>query len=145
MENELRRHHPQRMSLTGRISRGNLTRWIRDFYKGELAVAVADGLRSAGSPLTAEDLKRTRARIEDPLRIGYREGTLVSTCPPTQGLTTLQIMGLLDRLNIRQVPEGSADYWSRILRSQGTQSGRSISLAGLRCDCIRASLKNLMI
>jgi len=89
----------------------------RDFYEGELAVAVADGLRSAGSPLTAGDLKRTRARIEDPLRIGYREGTLVSTRPPTQGLTTLQIMGLLDRLNVRQVPEGSADYYHLLVEA----------------------------
>jgi oxamate amidohydrolase len=89
----------------------------RDFYEGELAAIVADGLARAGSPLTAEDLRRTRAREEEPLRISYRGGTLVSNRPPTQGLTTLQIMGLLEAFDLRQIAEGGADYYHLLVEA----------------------------
>jgi len=89
----------------------------RDFYEGELAASIAGGLKMAGSPLTADDLKRTRARIEDPLQIPYREEVLMTHRPPTQGLTTLQIMGILDRFDMRQIPEGSADYFHLLVEA----------------------------
>ncbi|APW39421.1 gamma-glutamyltransferase [Rhodoferax koreense] len=83
----------------------------RDFYEGRLAAAIARGLAQAGSPLTAADLAATRARIEAPLRVPYRGGELVAHQPPTQGVTTLEIMGILDRFDLRAVPEGSADHF----------------------------------
>jgi gamma-glutamyltranspeptidase/glutathione hydrolase len=89
----------------------------RDFYEGELAAAIADGLKMAGSPLSADDLKQTHARIEDPLQIPYREGVLMTTPAPTQGLTTLQIMGILDRFDLRQIPEGSAEYFHLLVEA----------------------------
>lgn len=49
----------------------------RDFYEGKLAERIAAGLKKIGSPLTAEDLARCRARDEAPLRVGYRDGELI--------------------------------------------------------------------
>src|SRR5690606_17084216 len=43
-------------------------RGYRDFYEGKLAQRIAQGLKNAGSPLTASDLAKTQARIEPPLR-----------------------------------------------------------------------------
>ncbi|APW43993.1 gamma-glutamyltransferase [Rhodoferax saidenbachensis] len=83
----------------------------RDFYEGQLAARIAQGLADAGSPLTAADLARTRARIEAPLRVAYRGGTLLAHRPPTQGITTLEIMGILERFDMRSIAEGSADYY----------------------------------
>ncbi|MFX5530114.1 gamma-glutamyltransferase, partial [Acinetobacter baumannii] len=83
----------------------------REFYEGELADRIARGLREAGSPLRAADLAATRAREESPLTVPYRGGELVSLRPPTQGVTTLQIMGILDRFDVAAVAEGSADYY----------------------------------
>jgi gamma-glutamyltranspeptidase len=83
----------------------------RDFYEGKLAAVLARGLKDAGSPLTASDLAATRARIEPPLRVGYRDGTLIAHQPPTQGITTLEIMGILDRFDLKKFPEGSADHY----------------------------------
>lgn len=89
----------------------------RDFYEGELARRIARGLEKAGSPLTADDLARCRARNESALRVPYRGGELVSLRPPTQGLTTLEIMGVLDRFDLASTPEGSADYYHLLVEA----------------------------
>lgn len=86
-------------------------RGYRDFYEGKLAQRIAAGLKEAGSPITASDLAGTQARIEPPLRVAYRDGVLLAHQPPTQGITTLEIMGILDRFELNKIPEGSADYY----------------------------------
>lgn len=89
----------------------------RDFYEGQLAARLARGLRAAGSPLTGADLARTRARIETPLALPYRDGTLLAHRPPTQGVTTLEIMGLLARYDLSTVTEGSADHYHLLVEA----------------------------
>jgi gamma-glutamyltranspeptidase/glutathione hydrolase len=89
----------------------------REFYEGELAQRIARGLNEAGSPLSASDLTRTYARDETPLRVAYRGGELASLRPPTQGVTTLQIMGTLDRFDLRSIAEGSADYYHLLVEA----------------------------
>jgi gamma-glutamyltranspeptidase/glutathione hydrolase len=89
----------------------------REFYEGELAERIARGLREAGSPLSSSDLARTQARDEAPLRVAYRGGELVSMRPPTQGVTTLQIMGILDRFEVERIAEGSADYYHLLVEA----------------------------
>lgn len=92
-------------------------RGYRDFYEGRLAQRLAQGLREAGSPLTASDLAATRARIEPPLAQAYRGGMLLAHQPPTQGVTTLEIMGILERFDVGSVPEGSADYYHLLVEA----------------------------
>lgn len=89
----------------------------RDFYEGSLATRLTQGLAKAGSPLTAMDLALTRARVEEPLQLSYRGGTLVAHRPPTQGITTLQIMGILERFDLRAIPEGSAAYYHLLVEA----------------------------
>lgn len=88
-----------------------------EFYRGELAERMARGLQQAGSPLRSSDLARTRARDEAPLRVAYRGGELVSLRPPTQGVTTLQIMGILERFELASIAEGSADYYHLLVEA----------------------------
>ena len=83
----------------------------RDFYEGELAARLAKGLGEAGSPLTAQDLRATRALLEEPVALDYRGLTLLAPPPPTQGITTLAIMGILSRFDLAAVEEGSPDYY----------------------------------
>lgn len=83
----------------------------REFYEGDLAGRIAAGLKQVGSPLRAEDLSRAQAREEVPLRVAYRDGELLGLRPPTQGVTTLEIMGILNRFDLKSMPEGSADYY----------------------------------
>ena len=89
----------------------------RGFYEGRLGQRIAAGLKEAGSPLTQADLARTAAREGPPLRVGYRDGELLGLAPPTQGITTLEIMGILDRFKLSSVAEGSADYYHLLVEA----------------------------
>ena len=89
----------------------------RDFYEGTLAKRIAKGLSEAGSPLTTDDLGKTAARTEPPLTVSYRGGTLVSQQPPTQGVTALEIMGILDKFDFSKIIEGSADYYHLLVEA----------------------------
>jgi gamma-glutamyltranspeptidase len=83
----------------------------REFYEGALARRIAQGLKKAGSPLTEADLAATRTRIVEPLRLAYGETTLLAPPPPTQGVTTLGIMGVLNQLSMAgKAPENPAFY-----------------------------------
>ena len=106
-------HQPQlAQTLETLAERGH-----RDFYEGRLAQRLAQGLRDAGSALTAADLARTRARVEPPLAQPYRGGLLLAHQPPTQGVTTLEIMGILERFDLASVREGSADYYHLLVEA----------------------------
>lgn len=74
----------------------------RSFYEGPLSEAIADGLAKVGSPLTAADLAATRTREVDPLALDYRGTLLLAPPPPTQGCSTLAIMGILSRFDLAQ-------------------------------------------
>ena len=71
---------------------------LHDFYEGELAETIAKELERAGSPVTGEDLRKHRAVRVQPLSIGLRGATVYNLPPPTQGLASLIILGLFDRL-----------------------------------------------
>ncbi|MDQ7968855.1 MAG: gamma-glutamyltransferase [Oxalicibacterium faecigallinarum] len=92
-------------------------RGYRDFYEGQLAERIARGLREAGSPITASDLAKTQARVEAPLQVAYRDGFLLANQPPTQGMTTLEIMGILNQFDLRKMREGSADYYHLLVEA----------------------------
>ncbi len=89
----------------------------RDFYDGQLARQLAHGLALAGSALTQDDLAATRARIEEPLSMSYRGGNLIAHRPPTQGITTLQIMGILEQFDVKSIQEGSAAYYHLLVEA----------------------------
>ncbi len=71
---------------------------LEDFYQGELAAAVAADLARAGAPVTLEDLAAHRAVEVEPLSVKLRHATLYNMPPPCQGLASLIILALFDRL-----------------------------------------------
>ncbi len=77
---------------------------LEDFYTGELAAALGEGFEKAGMPLTRDDLAAHEAIEPDPLSIGISTGTLYNMPPPTQGLTSMMILGAYDRM-----PAGEAE------------------------------------
>ncbi len=80
---------------------------LDDFYRGETARAIAADLERAGSPLAAEDLARHKALVVEPLSVRLKLGTVFNMPPPTQGLASLIILGVFERLNVRRA-EGFA-------------------------------------
>lgn len=82
-----------------------VTRGLDDFYRGELASALASEFAHLDSPLRLPDLTAHRASIVTPLSVQLRVGTAYNLPPPTQGLASLMILGIFERLNCTE-PEG---------------------------------------
>ncbi len=80
-----------------------------DFYRGALARSIGADLAAAGTPLTQDDLAAHRARRVAPLALALNSGTVYNMPPPTQGVASLMILGLIDRLGIEDAePDGFA-------------------------------------
>ena len=75
---------------------------LADFYRGDVAREVAADLDRVGSPVTRADLERAKATLAEPLSVAIDAGTLYNTPPPTQGLASLMILALFDRLGIKE-------------------------------------------
>ena len=79
------------------------------FYRGGLAAGMAVELAHAGSPLTLEDLQAHRAKLVDPLSLTCGTTRLLNMVPPSQGLVSLLILGIMDRVHgWGDDPEGAA-------------------------------------
>jgi gamma-glutamyltranspeptidase/glutathione hydrolase len=70
------------------------------FYRGGLAATISDELAALGSPLTLADFRDHAAGRPDPLSISLAGVRLFNTAPPTQGLASLLILALFERLGI---------------------------------------------
>jgi gamma-glutamyltranspeptidase/glutathione hydrolase len=73
---------------------------LDDFYRGDVGHEIAAALARIGSPVTRADIENYRARIADPLSTRISAGTLYNTPLPTQGLASLILLALYDRLKI---------------------------------------------
>src|SRR5712692_2252311 len=75
---------------------------LDDFYRGDVGREIAADLDRLGSPLTRADLERCRATLAEPLSVALESGTAFNTPPPTQGLASLMILALFERLGIKE-------------------------------------------
>src|SRR4029077_8605853 len=75
------------------------TRGVDDFYRGEIASAIANEFARLDGPVRLPDLAAHRASIVKPLSVQLHAGTVYNLPPPTQGLTSLMILGIFERLN----------------------------------------------
>jgi len=73
---------------------------FQEFYRGDVGAAIAADLERIGSPVTKADLQRFEARFRDPLKVSMKCGTVFNAPPPTQGLASLILVGLYDRLGV---------------------------------------------
>ena len=73
-----------------------------DFYRGDVAVEIAADLEAAQAPITRADLAAHEARLRAPLSLRLKGVTLFNTPPPTQGVASLIILGLFDRLGVKR-------------------------------------------
>ncbi|NKK72830.1 gamma-glutamyltransferase [Rhizobium leguminosarum bv. viciae] len=73
---------------------------LRSYYEGDVAKVHSTFLEQNGSPLRMEDFSRYAPREVTPLAIRTREGALYNMVAPTQGVASLMILGLFDRLKV---------------------------------------------
>jgi gamma-glutamyltranspeptidase/glutathione hydrolase len=71
---------------------------LDDFYRGDVGREIAADLEKIGSPVTRGDLEQYRAVLREPLAVKLKSGTVYTSQPPTQGLTTLLILGIFEQL-----------------------------------------------
>ncbi len=75
-------------------------------YRGRIGVAIAETLQAHGSSMVPEDLAAHRVAERPPLRGCYRDVEVLELPPPTQGVTALTALGILDALG--PLPAGDA-------------------------------------
>jgi len=75
---------------------------LQDFYRGDVGREIAADLEKLGSPVTRDDLRHYHASIAEPLSVQLNAGTLYNTPPPTQGLASLLILALYERMRVRE-------------------------------------------
>jgi len=75
---------------------------LRSFYDGEIAQTHADALEKHGSPLRYDDFTAYRADVVTPLTVKTSHGQLFNMVAPTQGVSSLMILALFDRLGVTQ-------------------------------------------
>jgi gamma-glutamyltranspeptidase len=73
---------------------------LDDFYRGDIGREIAADLERIGSPVTRADIAQCRASLAEPLSVTLQAGTLFNTPPPTQGLASLIILALFERLRV---------------------------------------------
>lgn len=94
--NTLRRYASLAQTLETLSIRG-----LDDYYRGEIGIAIAAEHERLGSPLRFSDLQSHHASSLSPLSSKVNGATLFNTAPPTQGLASLLILSIFDRLRIR--------------------------------------------
>lgn len=73
---------------------------LESFYRGAIAHDIAADLQAFDSPLSAHDLATHRAETSVPLSVVIQGARLYNHAPPTQGLASLLILALFDRLKV---------------------------------------------
>jgi len=92
---------------------------LDDFYRGDVARSLAEDLKAAGSPLRADDLARHRGMRRRPLSLALTAGTLYNTAPPTQGLASLILLGIFQRL---EAAEAGTAEWIHLMAEAAKQA-----------------------
>ena len=67
--------------------------------------------RRIGGWMTREDLAAHRTEFVEPLSTNYRGVDVYGLPPNSQGLSTLQILSILENFDLKTMGRGSADFW----------------------------------
>lgn len=101
---------------------------LDSLYRGAIAESIAGDLKALESPLTRADLAAHHASTVEPLSVGIGSARLFNTPPPTQGLSSLQILALFDRLHADEADgfdhvHGLVEATKRAFRVRDAQVG----------------------
>ncbi len=88
---------------------------LDDFYRGDIAASIANDLAQAQSPVSKADLEQHRALTVAPLTLRIGDHQLYNMPPPTQGLASLMLLGIFDKLGIGDVD--NFDYIHGLIES----------------------------
>lgn len=98
---------------------------LDDFYTGEIASMLAKDLASAGSPIQLSDFHSYQAQVVEPISVTTSIGKLFNLPAPTQGVASLIILALYDKLY--------AKYKNTLLASTNTE----LEMVHLLIECTK--------
>jgi len=78
---------------------------LDSFYRGPLSRTIATDLEAIGAPLTREDFEAHNPIVQAPLSVDVSGARLFNMPPPTQGLSSLMILAIFDRLGLNITEE----------------------------------------
>lgn len=80
------------------------------FYTGEIAEKIVADMRAHDGLISADDLARYAAKIEQPVISRYRDFTVTTNQPPGGGLMLAQMLNVLEHFDLRSMGHNSAEY-----------------------------------
>lgn len=87
------------------------------FYKGEIASEICSFLQDQGGFLTTEDFANHQADWGSPLEIDYREWKVIAPPPNSAGFVTLQILGMMEHMDIKNMAGDDSDLIDAFTRA----------------------------
>ncbi len=100
----------RRFKRFGQVFRHIARKGYDGFYSGKIAETIVEELNKEGSPLSVDDFERHRGDVMEPLKISYGEYDVYELPPNTQGLTTLQILRMMEKTGISKL-ERDLNWW----------------------------------
>ena len=80
------------------------------FYRGEIARAITDHIQDEGGFLAMDDYEQHSSVWVDPVSVNYRGYDVWQIPPPTQGLSVLQMLNILEGYNLGAYGFGSPEH-----------------------------------
>ena len=71
---------------------------LDDFYKGKISKKIFSDLKKTNCLLTENDFKSFNSRFVEPIHISLDDCKVYNLPPPTQGISSLLILGILNKL-----------------------------------------------
>lgn len=88
------------------------------FYEGETAAELARYASANGGFFAAADFRAQRAQWREPISTTYRGVRLYQTPPPTQGISLLQMLNLIEAYDIAGMGYLSADHVHHLVQAK---------------------------
>lgn len=96
------------------------------FYKGQVAQALVDKVRSLGGTMTMEDLANYKGEWGDPVASDYHGYTLLELPPPTQGFAANEMLNILAActgkvypgMTLASMGPRDARYWHMLIEAK---------------------------
>jgi gamma-glutamyltranspeptidase/glutathione hydrolase len=79
------------------------------YYKGPIAQTIDAYMRRIGGPLRASDLAAHKSEWVEPISVSYRGYDVWQLPPNSQGVTTLQMLGILNQFDMSGAGFGTAE------------------------------------
>ena len=87
-------------------------------YGGTLGQTVAEGLAELGGYLTPDDMAAMEVRWVEPLSMDYKGWTVWELPPAGQGISVLQMLGMLELFDLGSMGHNSAEYLHHLIEAK---------------------------